>query len=365
MRSRRLRSRQNRGSALLMVTVAIAALISFAIIAIDGAVLMTTKGQLQKAADAAALAGASGLLAADEAEATDRAIAFAGFNRAVQDSMRDVVITPDDVSFPEADHIRVTTHRTAATGDPLRTYFRRIVDPFNSNTADVTAVAEAWCYDVCETPCLKPWSIPDRWNDVNANNKYDAGEAYDPDVTGYKAPGDIGLSIVLKVGNPQQAIERGVFFPVCYPPLDYPGEKPLSGGEWYRTWISECEPYLVGPGDRLQTETGNKSGPTRQGVTALLAQDPGARWNASSGTVVNSAYGTSPRIVLVPFFDPTRPPTSGGSWVHVTRVGAFFIEGQNGQGDVVGRFMKITTQGLPCPGGGNGSSMVKGIGLIE
>ncbi len=362
---RRLHFRKSRGSALLMVTVAIAALMSFAIIAIDGAVLMTAKGQLQSAADAAALAGASGLLEGDQALALDRAVAFAGFNRAVQDTLRDVLITPDDVSFPEDEHIRVETHRTTATGDALRTYFRRIVNPLRPNTADVTAVAEAWCFDVCTTQCVKPWSIPDRWNDANANDVYDAGETYDPDVTGYHAPGDIGLSIVLKVGSPQQAITSGAFFPVRYPPIGYPGENPLGGSAWYRTWISECEPYLVGPGDELRTETGNMSGPTRQGVDNLLALDPSARWNAANSTVENSAYGLSPRIVLVPFFDPTRPPTSGSSSVHVTRVGAFFIEGQNNQGDVVGRFMQITTSGVPCPGGGDGTALVRGLGLIE
>ena len=362
---RRLHFRKSRGSALLMVTVAIAALMSFAIIAIDGAVLMTTKGQLQSAADAAALAGASGLLEGDEAEATDRAMAFAGFNRAVQDTLRDVTITPNDITFPEDEHIRVVTHRTEATGDPLRTYFRRLMNPLRPNTADVTAVAEAWCFDVCTTQCLKPWSVPDRWDDANANQLFDPGETYDPDVTGYRAPGDIGLSIVLKVGNPQQSIAPGVFYPVRYPPIGYPGENPLSGADWYRTWISECEPYLVGPGDELRTETGNMVGPTRQGVDDLIAKDPGARWSAADNTVVNSAYGLSPRIILVPFFDPTRPPTSGNSSVHVMRVGAFFIERQTNQGDVVGRFMQITTSGVPCPGGGDGTALVRGIGLIE
>ena len=362
---RRLHFQKSRGSALLMVTVAIAALMSFAIIAIDGAVLMTTKGQLQSAADSAALAGASGLLENDETLATERAIDFAGFNRAVQDTLQDVIISENDVSFPAADRIRVTTHRTAATGDPLRTYFRRLVTPFSPNPADVTAVAEAWCFDVCSTECLKPWSIPDRWNDANGNNRYDAGETYDPNLTGYAAPGDIGLRIVLKVGSPSGTIVPGQFFPVCYPPVGYTGENPLTGAEWYRTWISECEPYLVGPGDRLRTETGNMVGPTRQGIDALIAKDPGARWNTSTSTVVNSAYGLSPRIVLVPFFDPTKPPTSGTSYVTVTHVGAFFIEGQNSQGDVTGRFMKITAQGSPCPGGGNGNSMIRGIALIE
>ena len=61
-----------------MVTVAIVALMSFAIISIDGAILLTTKGQLQNAADSAALAGASALLEGDQALAVNRAIEFAG-----------------------------------------------------------------------------------------------------------------------------------------------------------------------------------------------------------------------------------------------------------------------------------------------
>ncbi len=361
----RLRLRKNRGSALLMVTVAIAALMSFAIIAIDGAVLMTTKGQLQSAADAAALAGASGLLEGNQTLATTRAIDFAGFNRAAQDLLRDVVITPADVTFPASDIVRVETHRTTATGDPLRTYFRRLVNPLRPNTADVTAVAEAQAFDVCTTQCLKPWSIPDRWDDANTNNTYDPGETYNPDITGYRAPGDVGRTIVLKVGNPHQAIAPGVYYPVNYPPLDYPGERPITGGSWYRTWISECEPYLVGPGDRLQIEPGNMVGPTRQGIDALLAQDPNARWDSSTQSIENSAFGISPRIVLVPFFDPTLPPTSGRDWVRVSRVGAFFIEGQANNGDVLGRFVQITSAGTPCPGGGMAGAFIKGIALIN
>ena len=60
------RPNRRRGAALLMVTVAIVALMSFAIISIDGAILLTTKGQLQNAADSAALAGASALLQGDQ-----------------------------------------------------------------------------------------------------------------------------------------------------------------------------------------------------------------------------------------------------------------------------------------------------------
>ena len=110
-----------RGSAIIMVALALLVVTALAGIAIDGAIMVTTKTQLQRAADAAALAGASGLLDGTEELATERAIAMASFNAAMQDAGAvSVIITEEDISFPEDDVIRVVTHRTAATGDPLR-----------------------------------------------------------------------------------------------------------------------------------------------------------------------------------------------------------------------------------------------------
>ena len=357
--------RNERGSALIMVAVAIVAMFAFAVLAIEGSILMTTRTQLHSAADAAALAGGTGLIEGSQAEAVNRAIDFASYNEAYQVGSDPVVITADDVSFPRPDIIRVQTHRTRATGDALRTYFTRIIDPGSDNQAEMTAVAAARVYDVCNARCLRPWAIPDRWNDTNANGVFDAGEFYDPMTTGYLAPGDIGSIITLKVGNPQQAIASGIFYPVDYPPMDDPsGQAPLTGGNWYRNWISECCPWVVGPGDRLQLEPGNMVGPTFQGMDALYLQDPNASWDAGSKSIVNSAYGFSPRIGLVPFFDPTLPPTSGRNWVTVTKLGAFFIDQINGN-EVKGRFIQVTTQGLACSYNGLGSSFIKGIVLVE
>jgi Flp pilus assembly protein TadG len=363
-RSRRQNSQ--RGSALILVTGSIALLIAFAIIAIDVPILLTTKGQLQSAADAAALAGASGLLAGSRDLAIQRAIEFASYNDALQETRVSVVITEADISFPAADIIRVQTHRTEGTGDALRTYFRRLVDPLNGNRADVTAVAEAQWYDVCGAKCLKPWAVPDRWDDTNANGVYDAGEPYEPGVTSYLAPRDVGTTITLKAGSPQDAIAPGNFFPVCYPPLDFPGGEPETGGDTYREWIAGCTPYTVGPGDRLLVQPGNMVGPTRQGFEDLIALDPNARWDVGTQTVTGSAWGMSPRIALVPFFDPTQPPTGGRDWVRITRVGVLFIEQMLGN-EVRGRFMTINVPGIMCPPGSPGSmgAMVKGITLIQ
>jgi len=355
--------RSRRGSMIVMLCFVIVVMFAFAVIAIDGAILMASKTELQAAADAAALAGASGLLTGSQDEAVLRAITFSAFNEAVEEDHTPVVITAEDVSFPESDVCRVRTHRTEATGDALRTYFVRVLNP-GSATSDMTAVAAARAYDVCGSKCIKPWVIPDRWDDANSNGALDPGETYDSDVTGYQAPRDVGTSVVLKVGNPHQAIAPGIFYPVDFPPLDNEeGIKPYTGANWYEEWISECEPFMIEPGDRLQLEPGNMVGPTMHGMEDLISLDPGARWDSATKTIVNSAFAESPRIGLVPFFDPTLPPDSGRNWVTVVKIGAFFIEGVQG-GDVTGRFIQITEGGVPC-GHGLGNSMVKGIVLIE
>jgi Flp pilus assembly protein TadG len=355
--------KNRRGSTLIMLCFVLVVIFAFAVIAIDGAILMASKTELQSAADAAALAGASGLLVGSQDEAVQRAIDFASFNKAVEEDHTPVIITAADVSFPESDVCRVRTHRTAATGDALRTYFARVINP-GAATSDMTAVAAARASDICGSKCIKPWVIPDRWEDADADGEPDPGE-YDQDVTGYTAPRDVGEQVVLKVGNPHHAISPGIFYPVDFPPLDNEeGIKPYTGAKWYEQWISECEPFMIEPGDRLQLEPGNMVGPTRHGMEDLVAQDPGARWDSATRTIVNSAFAESPRIGIVPFFDPMLPPTSGRNWVTVVKLGAFFIENVTGGGDVTGRFIQITTGGVPC-GHGLGNSMVKGIVLVE
>jgi hypothetical protein len=276
-----------------------------------------------------------------------------------------VIITGADVTFPRAGAVRVKTHRTQATGDALHTYLMRIVSLGSNNLSDVTAVAEAEVYNVCASDCLKPWAVPDRWNDLNNNGKMDVGEPYDPIATGYQAPGDVGTTIILKVGNPQQAIAPGQFFPIDLPPLNCPcGIAPQTGGSDYRWNIANCNPYTIAPGDKLQLEPGNMVGPTKQGVQDLVDQDPNAYWDSSEQTIKGSAFGKSPRVILVPFFDPTSPPTSGRNYVQVTKVGAFFLEGVQNNGDVTGRFITATVDGPKCVVQ-NPGTFIKGIQLVQ
>lgn len=355
----------NRGSMIIMTAVALVVMFAFAALTIDGAELMTTRNQLQAAADAAALAGASGLIDGNQATATARAIAIAGQNQAEQDIKRPVIITAADVTFPQAGRVKVRTHRTTGTGDALVAYFLKIVNPASNNLTDVTATATAEVYDVCKSDCVKPWSIPDRWGDTNGNGRWDAGEAYDPVTTGYQAPGDVGAQIVLKQGDPHNTMAPGQYYPIDLPPINCGcGSGPVKGGSQYRWNIDNCNQYTVGVGDELLLEPGNKVGPTKQGVQGLIDQDPGAYWDSSTNSIKGSAFGKSPRVILVPFFDPQIPPQSGRNSVFVTKVGAFFLEGIQGNGDVTGRFISTAVDGPKCVVQ-NPGSFLKGLALVE
>jgi hypothetical protein len=96
-----------------------------------------------------------------------------------------------------------------------------------------------------------------------------------------------------------------------------------KGASSYRSAIESCNGTEYGVGDVIPFENGNMSGPTKQGVDSVLAEDPGAYWcgpatsctppsscsnamgciegSICTGTVtVACPTGLSPRIVAVP-----------------------------------------------------------------
>ena len=379
--------RDERGAAMIMVAIALVVIFAFAVLAIDMSLIQLAKTQLQNAADAAAMAGAVVLYTSggDQGAATAEAQRIAGLNKAVQDIQRSVDIQPADVTFPGADSVTVVTHRTKATGDPVILYFLKVLGAENKGDMKARATATISC--VSGTDCIRPFCPPDRWDDVdsngiwtpddeytdlngngfwdlgepltedhNGNGVWDAAEFYDPLLTGYKAPDDIGVGVTLKLRNANKLPLMGWYYAVRFAPMNT-GDPVCEGGDCYREWIYECEPYLVSIGDQLQLEKGVMEGPTGQGLDDLINQDPTAQWDPVTGTVINSAFPTSPRVIKVAAFDPTlgrQTDVSGPDYVIVAKIMVLFIEGHSG-GDVVGRFMKTATEGTPdddCSSGG-------------
>lgn len=351
--------RQNqRGAAMIMVAVSMVVLLGFAVLAVDTSLLQLSKTQLQNAADAAALAGAIefGLSQGDESVATAEAVRLAGLNKAIQTTQLPVTIAGGDVSFPGGTQVRVVTHRTEATADPLRIYFMRVLSAGHSNLSDITADATAEVTPVGGTNCLKPWVFPDKWDDLNGDSLYQPGEPYDPDVTGYRIPDDVGRSITIKYTSGGSTPKTGWYQPVQFGAVNRGGPD-CTGADCYREFISECEPYTVYIGDTLQFESGNMVGPTRQGWQDLVAQDPYARFNAATGEVENSAHPVSPRIIKLALYDPSVGVIVGGATgaekcIEVAKFAFLFIDSPPTGGndvEVTARFMRYATSGEPCP----------------
>jgi len=396
MRSLKRVLRDEKGATMITVAIAIVVIFGFAVLAIDLSMIQLAKTQLQNAADAAALAGALILYTSggNQSVATAEAIRIAGLNEAVQDIQRPVVIGESDVTFPQPHYIRVITHRRIDTGDPVTLYFLRVLNPLLENKGEVTAHAAATIWCVSGTDCLRPFCPPDRWDDAdndstwdpaeaytdtNGNGDYDVGEPftdangngvwddeeyYHPVETGYWGDKDIGTQITLKLRSSNQSPRMCFYYAVRYGPEGC--DTIYSGGDYYREWICpECEPFVVRPGDRLHMEPGNMVGPTNQGLKCLIDLDPTAQWDPLTGTVINSAFPSSPRIIKAPVFDPTLgvQVCHGVDCLTVTKIIVLFVEEHSGA-DVVGWFMSVATEGVPDPDCSAGGFMYT-VSLVE
>ena len=339
--------RSNRGAILLNVATGLMVFIGATAFVVDYGVMWVGRGQAQNAADAGALAGAVAM-AFDANGWTDRTPtgpARASALRMAQlhsiwgqppnvDVNTDVFFTGLPAAMCPADAngrtpcIRVDVYRNQARGNPLPAIFGLAVGLVDQGVR-ATATARVAVADASD--CLKPWIIPDKWaehypveKEWTLDDTFETGEqqgqtwtpvnppdAYTPPSssgpgTGFTVAADLGMMVTLKAGGPQTSISPGVYFPVRIP--TYTGGS--TGGSDYRANISDCNGVAIPIGTMLESENGNMIGPTSQGVSALIARDPGARWDPVTKSVINScaqaspSCGTSsPRIVAVPIFD--------------------------------------------------------------
>ncbi|MBU1229883.1 MAG: hypothetical protein KKA55_01165 [Proteobacteria bacterium] len=377
--------RNERGTTGVIVALALAALAGVAALALDLGAMHVRRSSLQTSADSAALAGANGLISygSDLTKVRSLILEYAKANLDSQDQP-DIAVQSSDIVFfrdgapstTSPNQVEVTVRRVQARGNPMSLFFGRVVDV---GQADLSATARAGIVNAASSRDLKPWSVATKftWNDkadapksgYYNNGELDvasAAEMASIAVQGYDSS-DLGVRIVLKVGDPHETIVPGQFNAIDYPPLNK--GNPVTGAAEYRANIDGgggSNSVVVEPGDQLQTEPGNKTGPTKQGVGALIAEDSGAYWDAGTRSIKGSAFKdplSSPRVALIPFYDPRYPPTSGRSYVTVVHLGAVFIEGIDCQSNVTGRFLKVVPHSPKDTGSGNG--MLSVVRLIQ
>ena len=372
-RFQRLR-RDESGMSYVFVGLSMIAFVSAGALAIDVGMLMTARNQAQNSADAGALAAATAL-AFDDFD--DRTASGPAVTNAIDAAHANTVmagqvsVTPDDVEFLVGtgginNRVRVTVYRHASRDNPLSTLVARV---FGVNQASVAAVAAAEASPANAVKCPLPFTIPDRWTEMNSppwdpmQDDFDAvdnqGRPVDvADIyvgpqdrttyTGYSAERDKGMLIVLKADNGSKLA------PSMYQVWDTEGGN--RGSDDVRNAIAHCRPNdIMGFGDTYVHKPGMQTGPVQQGIEELIAMDPDARWNDARDEPYSPRYGwggASPRVRVIPLFDPYYYDTGtasgrNASLKFVNYLG-FFIEGMNGN-EVVGRVYPVS--GLLLGGG--------------
>jgi hypothetical protein len=448
MRMREVRN--ERGASIVIVAVSLFAMLGMAALAIDMGMLLKVRSDAQRAADAAALAGAGEFLNGDpiamREEAADSAWKYAGRNYVgwqsidttgpiVTDSgTRRVINTPEAYiqSIPDSQKVRVWIRRSATS-----TWFGNLL---GLDWVPIAAKAAAQAVNAGTGKCVKPFAMADIWDDADddtdPNNELEdlgpgqgpnKGERWDwrqgdgdhyrrwqdnrPGVTGIETGygsshrnnsvlkgdtrkfwDDYGRPIVLKKSNPQQTAAPGFFQPWVLPGSD-PGAKD------YRENITGCNPqsvsinqdYNLDPSadtSSYENKPGNMIGPTKQGMDDLIDLDPDACWaefpssdhsgwttgevrkrdpnngnDKTNCTVAYPNWESSPRVAIVPLFDPEQLGT-GRTSLKFNNLALIFIEDQKSRHEpVVARFLyfaKSTGPTSPFTG-----SLIKKLQLVE
>jgi len=332
------------GSVLVIVALGMPVLIGMAGLAIDIGSLFVVRSELQRAADAGALAGASAFLDFPKdrasAVATQRALDFT-----LNQASRAHGLRPEEIDVQvdwANERVRVTISRANN-----ETFFAKI---FGVHQVPVQSAATAVAAPGGGTVhCVKPFALPDRWLETvsdDGNRIWDPWESwqYEPEgggdyyeaydhedptsttATGYGSDwtydangdhrGDYGRLLVIKAsqdtGDPSDAPVNSFFFPWIIPNeegrvgdescKDANGE---SGANPYRANICQCNLTPVSLGTEYQTENGDMEGPTQKGVNDLVALDPTAFWD---GSKVRSDFGDNagPRVITIGVFDPAE-----------------------------------------------------------
>ena len=376
-----------RGMSFVFVGVGFMAFLAATTLAIDVGMFMTARSQAQTSADSGALSGAVAMAFDDyynrnaTGPVVQSALAAARTNDVIN---QQVDVRPGDVTFPTSpsgqdDRVRVHVYRTAERSNALATIMGRF---FGVNTANIDAVATAEVSPANAETCVKPFTIPDKWVEKQDPGGWDpltsTFDMYDnkgnlltdPDVyipvgepgySGYDAARDKGTRLMIRAGTGNN------IYPSFYFSYVGGGLSNDRGGDDYRWNIANCNTYIMGFGDLMTQEPGDKSGPTIQGVQDLIDKDPNAYWDDAQNKVVSS-MSPSPRVAIIPVYDPvyyeSGKQNGRDADLKVANYIGFFIESLSGN-NVYGRITPVA--GLMKGGGGPAPSgaFPKAIRLVE
>jgi Flp pilus assembly protein TadG len=285
--AQRLR-REERGSVLVVVAIALTAIFGLAALSTDVGRLYVMRQRLSAVADAAALAGGE-RLPADPTGAVNNAIAYLQKNN-IDPARATIALTESN-------------HKISVTiDDAVPMTFARIV---GHSQEPVSSSATAWATPISGVYGAVPLGVA-RADWVYGQLVYLKMDAS----TGTVSPGNY------------QALALG-----------------RTGASTYESNLANGYPGWIRMGNWIDTQTGNMATPTVRGVNTRISQDP-----YSTYTTVKRQ---SPRLVKVPILADYN--VNGSGQVNVVGFAMFFLEQGidegNEKGQIVGRFVKMMTEG--------------------
>ena len=316
----------------------------FVSLAIDVGKLMAARTELQAAADAAALAGASaidmGTLELNQTLSKSRAAETASSNSAYQDLKTSVVINPEtDVTFPGVRKVTVSVYRDSAHGTPVMLYFAQTLGLRWMGVRAKATAEVAPLSTVCDG--LAPFA-PEQ-SDSGFSNA-------------------CGTSYTLKLGAGNSTSGN-------YQLLDYPDSCLASnvtggGGAAIRYYIENGFKCCLEIGSlvTVDTEPGNVVGPVRQGLQQRWDEDTDRR-----NTICYQDYtGNQKRVFLCPIIANFN--VNGKKEVRILKFAAFFLLERPGgnlvSGGVKGQFIDYVSVGTADSSIPPDSTSLFGVHLI-
>lgn len=343
--------RDKSGVTAVLVAVALVSLFGMLAVTLDLSRLIVWRNQLQIAADAGALAGATALLHGDTLGARDSAAVYALVNHADTAAMAE----DSAINFGIWDaSLEAFAARTEPFGsNAIRVTARRSSPNLvawilgsSTGTARATAIA-VFSSAVSETDCVRPFAIARETVDLNDDGVISIPER------------DQALSTEIVIVPAEDVSDvPNVYYAVAFPPFYDDSEDTYilvsdsaKSDLAYQTNIERCAPDLIGVRDTLLTRPEPTHDPAWAGLNALCGPIVVELCNPSGGFSPDGRPGVP---VIVPLWDSSILPI-GKLTVGVTELAAFRILGVISTGDRIhlrGRFTLMTDGGTAGPGVG-------------
>nr|WP_238480866.1 pilus assembly protein TadG-related protein [Desulforadius tongensis] len=267
-----------------MASAALVVILGLTALVVDVGALVLEKTRLSNACDAAALAAARELPSSTAAEL--KALRYLEYNGV---SPQEAAVTINE------DHNSITVEATRT----VNYTFARVL---GLSSGTVSARSTAVFGAVSSVTGIVPFGIPEQPLVFGQEYQLKAGSHDD------YGPGNYGALA-----------------------LEMPGAKS------YRNNLMYGYDGVISVGDWVETEPGNMSGPTEEGVKYRISQCP-----HTPRCTIDNYHRDCPMVMIVPIYDPTV--LNGRDKVHIVGFGAFLLKGVEGQGKkscVTGYFLEM------------------------